>query len=795
MPISGRFQTMRRVLRGRLLAVGFVTTALAAAAFPLLIVPGATSAATMSAGEPSSTSQAPASSTITLGQSNADDVVVTGNVSGGSPDGTVDVYVCGPGAVTCTNSGSTLAGAPTLTAGAHNTSSASAHFTATAVGQWCFGAGYPGSATFSPSHDYTVDGCFTVTPAPSTTVSTPAHSTIMLGQSNTDTADVTGNPVGGAPTGPVTFNLCGPGVTSCPTGGKQVGGSSLLVATGSDTASATSAPVTPTAPGTYCFRAVYSTDIHYLDSSDSSADECFTVLAPKSTTTVTTPSASSVALNGSVTDGVVVTGSGGTAPTGTVTFYVCGPAASTCSQSGTKLGTVTLTAGAGDSSSATGPSYSPSATGNWCFAGFYSGDANYDPSSDASSDECFKVVNHTSSTVTTPGHTSVAVGATNTDSATVTGNGKATPTGTVQFYVCGPGVTSCDSSGTKVGSPVTLSGSGSTATATSPAWSASAPGTFCFAGYYSGDANYGGSSDTSADECFTVTGGTSPNTPNLATTPSGATAGSPANDGATVTGNATNGAPSGTITFYVCGPGSLSCAPGSGTQVGAPVALVPGAGNVSSATSASWTPTVPGAYCYGALYTPATGSPYVGVSTANECFSVGQLTLTKSYTPPGSTHPGAEITYWLVLQNTGGAASQAVTINDGIPAGTTYVASTASCNGASGCSASETGNVVTFAVSSVAAYAKVTMSFSVTVNAGQTATINNTASFGGPNCTTGISCSSNMVQTPIGGPGPLASTGFAAIPVLLADALLFVLGAGLMVLSMVANRRRRSNVA
>jgi hypothetical protein len=87
------------------------------------------------------------------------------------------------------------------------------------------------------------------------------------------------------------------------------------------------------------------------------------------------------------------------------------------------------------------------------------------------------------------------------------------------------------------------------------------------------------------------------------------------------------------------------------------------------------------------------------------------------------------------------------------------------------------------------------MSFSVTVNAGQTATINNTASFGGPNCTTGISCSSNMVQTPIGGPGPLASTGFAAIPVLLADALLFVLGAGLMALGALANKRRRATVA
>ena len=56
----------------------------------------------------------------------------------------------------------------------------------------------------------------------------------------------------------------------------------------------------------------------------------------------TTPTNPSITLGGSNTDGVTVTGVGGVTPTGTVTFYVCGPftSATACTAAGTKLGTV-----------------------------------------------------------------------------------------------------------------------------------------------------------------------------------------------------------------------------------------------------------------------------------------------------------------------------------------------------------------------------------------------------------------------------------------------------------------------
>ncbi len=63
---------------------------------------------------------------------------------------------------------------------------------------------------------------------------------------------------------------------------------------------------------------------------------------------------------------------------------------------------------------------------------------------------------------------------------------------------------------------MTLSGSGGTATTTSPAYTPTATGTYCFLGVYSGDGNYqGGSDGSTSSECFTVTMAT----PGVTTTP------------------------------------------------------------------------------------------------------------------------------------------------------------------------------------------------------------------------------------------------------------------------------------
>ena len=332
-----------------------------------------------------------------------------------------------------------------------------------------------------------------------------------------------------------------------------------LTAGAGDTSNATSGSFTPTADGYWCFAGYYSGDSNYNPSSDTSTDECFDV-TPANSSTATTPTSSTVTLGQSNTDQATVTGNSTGRATGTVTFYVCGPTATPadCTSQSDQVGSpVGLTTGAGDTSSATSGSFTPTATGYWCFAGYYSGDSNYSASSDASTDECFDVTAANTSTATTPTLSSIAFGASNTDQATVTGNSTGgPPTGTVTFYVCGPTATptACTSQSDQVGSPVGLSaGAGDTSSATSGFFTPDQPGYWCFAGYYSGDSNYNPSSDTSTDECFDVTPANTGTATMPTTTPS-IQFGQSNTDQATVTGNAIGGPPTGTVTFYVCGP-------------------------------------------------------------------------------------------------------------------------------------------------------------------------------------------------------------------------------------------------
>jgi hypothetical protein len=129
-----------------------------------------------------------------------------------------------------------------------------------------------------------------------TIVTTPSLTTTSVGDTGsiTDLAKVSGkNSSGGAgpkPTGTVSFFLCGPGATSCTTGGTAVTGNPVtLIDCVPDVAGSSCATsgnvrslVTAGGVGTYCFRAVYApgNDPNYQASAgilDGSATECFTV--------------------------------------------------------------------------------------------------------------------------------------------------------------------------------------------------------------------------------------------------------------------------------------------------------------------------------------------------------------------------------------------------------------------------------------------------------------------------------------------------------------------------------------
>ena len=117
-----------------------------------------------------------------------------------------------------------------------------------------------------------------------------------------------------------------------------------------------------------------------LGEPDTSTDECFDV-GKASSTTATTPTHSSTVLGNTNTDSAVVTGNVTVgSPTGSVTFYVCQPTAAptSCTSQANQVGSpVELAAGGGATSTAQSVSFTPTSTGYWCFAGYYSGDSNY----------------------------------------------------------------------------------------------------------------------------------------------------------------------------------------------------------------------------------------------------------------------------------------------------------------------------------------------------------------------------------------------------------------------------------
>lgn len=487
---------------------------------------------------------APSSTSTSLGNSVNDVATVTGTSSAGVPTGSVQFYQCGPGSTSCApGAGTAMAPASTLVGGV----ATSPNITPGAVGTYCFAAVYlPTGTAYATTSETgtTLNGeCFvitnggtppTTTPAPTVTTTAPSSTSITLGESIDDIATVTGNAADGTPTGGVQFYQCGPPSTAC----SSSSGTALSTATPLAGGVATSPSFTPTAAGTYCFAAVYipSAGSVYAASSEagtSTDGECFVVtvagVTPPATPAITistsASSSTAVTLGGSVHDVVTVTGNATDGiPTGTVEFYQCGPASILCSS---VTGVALSPSEALVDGVATGPAFTPTAVGTYCFASVYTPTgAVYATSSEAGSaanGECFTVSAHAvppakfiPTTKSAPSKGSITLGQSVSDVATLTGtSADGPPTGSLQFYECGPGTGSCSpASGTALNPSATLSGG----KATSPSFKPTATGTYCFASVYSpaSGSAYAKASEVGnkADgECITVTAAVKPVTP------------------------------------------------------------------------------------------------------------------------------------------------------------------------------------------------------------------------------------------------------------------------------------------
>ena len=181
-------------------------------------------------------------------------------------------------------------------------------------------------------------------------------------------------------------------------------------------------------------------------------------------------------------------------PSGTVTFFLCGPIAGgsgACTTGGTNIGTGAL-GGTGTTATAPSPAVntaaSPLAPGFYCFRSEWPGDGNYvaplaEFGGTSGTNECFTVQTITTTTVTTPsvgaaGTTVFGTSVSDHAVVTATQDGGGTPTGTVTFFV-----------GNTVVARVTVDANGQARLRVS----FSVAGRYTIRAVYSGDATFGAS--------------------------------------------------------------------------------------------------------------------------------------------------------------------------------------------------------------------------------------------------------------------------------------------------------------
>ncbi len=580
----------------------------------------------------------------------------TAALSGGnSPTGTITFTLYGPNDATC----STTAVFTSTVAVSGNGSYPSATFTPTTAGTYRWRAAYGGDT----NNAAIAGACNAAGESATINQTTPAIATTAsaggaIGTGLSDNATLSG---GSNPTGSITFTLYGPGDTTC---------SSTPVFTSTTTVSGNgsypSATFTSVTAGIYRWRAAYAGDTNNaaVSGACNAAGESATIT--QTTPAIATTASAGGAIGTALSDVASLTG--GTNPTGTITFTLYGPGDATCGNAPVSTSTATVS-GNGSYPSA---SFTPTAAGVYRWRAAYGGDTNNVAVSGAcnAANESATITQATP-VIATTASAPIKLGGSVNDSATLSAGSN--PTGTITFRLYGPNDATCTAL-VYTSSAVAVSGNGTYAS--TPAFTPAAVGTYRFIASYSGDTN----NQAAAGACG-ATGESvvvSQATPTIATTASsGGALGTALTDHATLAGGTT---PTGTITFTLYGPNDATC---STTPVSTSTASVSGNGSYASGP---FTPTVVGTYRWRASYGGDAGNAAVtgACNDAGESATISTVTptlattasatiklggtVTDTATLAGGTNPTGSITFRLYGPNDASCGtlvftSSAVTVN------------------------------------------------------------------------------------------------------------------------------------
>ena len=374
----------------------------------------------------------------------------TAQVSGGfAPGGSIVFHLYDPGHKNCSGTPTYAQTVPVSGNGSYSTTNTTP---ASRSGNWSWTVSYSGDA----NNNGATSGCgqetVTVGSAALTLFTNPTAGGVVGAVVLNDTAQVSG---GDTPSGSITFNLYDPAHTDC--SGTPAYTQTVTVA--GDGSYSTTNTTPANLSGTWSWTASYSGDANNNGATSGCTQETVAV-SKAAPSLITTPS-----LGGTV--GAVVlndtgTLSGGSQPSGSVTFNLYDPAHTDCSGAPTYTQTVPVS---GNGSFSTTNATAADATGTWSWTASYTGDANNNGATSGCTQETVTVTKASPSLTTTPSPGGTVGAVVLNDTGSVSGG--YSPGGSITFSLYDPAHTDCSGAPTYTQTvPVSGNGSFSTTNAT-----------------------------------------------------------------------------------------------------------------------------------------------------------------------------------------------------------------------------------------------------------------------------------------------------------------------------------------